>query len=65
MAGGPDAFRVYERASLMTEEELLGDILTQGPYDARSETVARDIYVRDFFAGSTELIHLWAQRFAW
>ena len=60
-----DAFQVYERASLMTEEELLADIFSEGPYDARSETVAKDIYVRDFFAGSAELIHAWAQRFAW
>jgi hypothetical protein len=60
-----DAFRVYEHAALMTEEELLENIFADGPYDAGKETVARDIYVSDFFAGSTELIHLWAQRFAW
>ena len=60
-----DAFQVYERASLMTEEELLADIFTEGPYDAGTETVAKETYVRDFFAGATELIHAWAQRFAW
>lgn len=60
-----DAFQVYERASLMTEEELLADIFTEGPYDAGTETVAKETYVRDFFAGATELIHAWAPRFAW
>ncbi len=26
---------------------------------------AKETYIRDFFAGATELIHMWAQRFAW
>lgn len=60
-----EAFHVYEHAALMTEEELLADIFSDGPYDAGKETIAKETYVRDFFAGSTELIHLWAQRFAW
>ena len=49
----------------MTEEELLADIFADGPYDAAKETVAKEIYVKDFFAGATELVHAWAQRFAW
>lgn len=59
-----EAFHVYEHAALMTEEELLADIFADGPYDAGNETVAKETYVRNFFAGSAELIHMWAQRFA-
>ena len=60
-----EAFYTYEHASLMTEEELLADIFADGPYDAGKEKVPKEIYIRDFFAGATELIHAWAQRFAW
>ena len=60
-----EAFYTYEHASLMTEEELLADIFADGPYDTAKETVAKETYVRDFFAGATELIHAWAHRFAW
>ena len=60
-----EAFYTYEHASLMTEEELLADIFADGPYDAGRETVAKETYVRNFFAGATELLHAWAQRFHW
>jgi hypothetical protein len=34
-------------------------------YEAGKETVAKETYIRNFFAGAAELIHLWAQRFTW
>lgn len=60
-----EAFQIYERAPLMTEEDLLANIFAAGPYEAGKEKVPKEIYIRDFFAGATELIHAWAQRFAW
>jgi hypothetical protein len=60
-----EAFQVYEQTSLMAEEELLENIFANGPYDAGKEKVPKQTYIRDFFAGATELIHMWAQRFAW
>ena len=60
-----EAFHIYEQASLMTEEDLLANIFAAGPYGAGKEKVPKEIYIRDFFAGATELIHAWAQRFAW
>ena len=59
-----DAFQVYEHSSLMNEEELLANIFAEGPYDAGKEKVPKETYIKDFFAGATELIHLWAQRFS-
>jgi hypothetical protein len=58
-----EAFHTYEHASLMTEEELLTAIFVDGPYEAGKETVPKETYIRNFFAGSADLIHLWAQRF--
>ena len=60
-----EAFHTYEYSSLMTEDELLADIFADGPYDAGKETVAKETYVRNFFAGATELIHMWALRYHW
>lgn len=59
-----EAFEVYERKSAMNDEELLAAIFADGPYDARTEKVPKETYVRDFFAGSADLLHLWARRFS-
>lgn len=60
-----EAFHIYEHAPLMTEEDLLANIFATGPYEAGKEKVPKETYIRDFFAGATELIHTWAQRSAW
>lgn len=60
-----EAFLVYGQGSLTTEEELCEEIFANGPYAAGKETVPKQTYIRDFFAGATELIHMWAQKFVW
>lgn len=60
-----EAFEIYEKEPFMTNEELLTAIFVDGPYEAGKETVPKETYIRNFFAGAAELIHLWAQRFTW
>jgi hypothetical protein len=58
-----EAFEIYEKGRFKTDEELLTAIFVDGPYEAGKETVPKETYIRNFFAGSADLIHLWAQRF--
>jgi hypothetical protein len=60
-----EAFEIYEKKPFMTDEELLTAIFVDGPYEAGKETVPKETYIRNFFAGATELIHMWALRYHW
>jgi len=60
-----EAFEIYDKEPLMTDEQLLAAIFADGPYESGKETVPKETCIRNFFAGSADLIHLWAQRRTW
>jgi len=59
-----EAFEIYEKEPRMTDEQLLAAIFANGPYAAGKETVPKETYIRNFFAGAADLIHLWSQSFS-